>query len=61
MEVSGQLNVSAALPVSTHWVGGWVGPIAGLDVVEKSKTLTLPGMETRSSCSYSNCVIPAPE
>jgi hypothetical protein len=22
-------------PPSTHWIGGWVGPTAGLDYVEK--------------------------
>jgi hypothetical protein len=31
----------------THW-GGWVGPRAGLDDVEKRKLLTLPGLELRS-------------
>jgi hypothetical protein len=30
----------------THWIGGWVGPRAGLDDVEKSKFLTLPGLES---------------
>jgi hypothetical protein len=29
----------------THWIGGWVGPIAGLDDVEKRKFLTLPGLK----------------
>jgi hypothetical protein len=29
----------------THWRGGWVGPRAGLDKVEKRKFLTLPGLE----------------
>jgi hypothetical protein len=29
----------------THWIGGWVGPRAGLDDVEKRKFLTLPGLE----------------
>jgi hypothetical protein len=32
---------------STHWIGGWVGPIAGLDDMEKRKFLTLPGLELR--------------
>jgi hypothetical protein len=41
MEVSDQLHTPAALPPGevgpgTHWIGGWVGPRAGLDVVEKS-------------------------
>jgi hypothetical protein len=31
----------------THWMGGWVGPRAGLDDVEKRKFLTLPGLELR--------------
>jgi hypothetical protein len=31
----------------THWIGGWVGPRAGLDYVEKRKFLTLPGLELR--------------
>jgi hypothetical protein len=29
----------------THWIGGWVGPRAGLDEVEKRKFLTLQGLE----------------
>jgi hypothetical protein len=31
----------------THWIGGWVGPRAGLDDVENRKFLTLPGLELR--------------
>jgi hypothetical protein len=31
-----------------RWIGGWVGPIAGLDEVEKRKFLTPPGLELRS-------------
>jgi hypothetical protein len=31
--------------LSTDWIGGWVGPRAGLDDVEKRKFLTLPGFE----------------
>jgi hypothetical protein len=31
----------------TYWIGGWVGPGAGLDDVEKRKFLTLPGLELR--------------
>jgi hypothetical protein len=30
---------------STHWIGGWVNPRAGLDDVEKRKFLTLSGLE----------------
>jgi hypothetical protein len=29
----------------THWIGGWLGPRAGLDAVEKRKFVTLPGLE----------------
>jgi hypothetical protein len=32
---------------STHWIGGWVDPRAGLDDVEKGKFLTLPELELR--------------
>jgi hypothetical protein len=31
----------------THWIGGWVGPRAGLDDVEKRKSLTVLGLELR--------------
>jgi hypothetical protein len=30
---------------SIHWIGGWVGPRAGLDDVERRKLLILPGLE----------------
>jgi hypothetical protein len=40
MKVSGQFHAPAALPPeerapSTHWIGNWVGPRAGLDDVER--------------------------
>jgi hypothetical protein len=31
----------------THRKGGWMGPTAGLDDVERTKFLTLPGLEFR--------------
>jgi hypothetical protein len=34
----------------TNWKGGWVGPRAGLNDVEKRKFLTLPGLELRPLC-----------
>jgi hypothetical protein len=44
---------------STHWIGGWVGPRAGLNDLEKRKFLTLPGLKlgllvrpTRSQLLY---------
>jgi len=51
MEVSGQLHPPAALlpenqPPGSHWIGGWVGPRAGLGTVAKKKIL--------SSCRKSN-------
>jgi hypothetical protein len=45
----------------THWVGGWVGPRAGLDIVEKRKFLTLQGLKIRhlghSACSLSQSLL----
>jgi hypothetical protein len=32
---------------NTQWIGGWLGPRAGLDDVDKRKFLTLPGLELR--------------
>jgi hypothetical protein len=41
MGVGGQLHAPAALPQGkrpgTHYIGGWVGPRAGLDGCEKSR------------------------
>jgi hypothetical protein len=50
--VSGQLHAPTALPPGerapgTHWIGGWVGPGAGRDDVEKKKFLSLSGLELR--------------
>jgi hypothetical protein len=55
LEVSGQIDAPASLllppprekALGTHWIGGWVGPRAGLDKVEKLKFLILPGVELR--------------
>jgi hypothetical protein len=51
----------------TNWIGGWVGPISGLDDVEKRKLLSLPGLELRSlllssplGSRYTDCAISAP-
>jgi hypothetical protein len=55
MEESGQLHAQVALPPmkspSAHWIGGRVGPRAGLDDVEKRKFLTLPGLKPQPSIS----------
>jgi hypothetical protein len=37
----------------THWLGGWVSPIGGLDAAEKRKFLTLPGLELGPASSQS--------
>jgi hypothetical protein len=29
----------------THWIGGWVGPTAGLDAGEEKNSQRLPGLE----------------
>jgi hypothetical protein len=50
----------------THWIGGWVGPGAGVDEVEKRKFLTYWDSNSylwvvqpvASRCT--NCAIPAP-
>jgi hypothetical protein len=38
---------------STHWIGAWVDPGAGMDDVEKWKFLTLPGLELQPPWSSS--------
>jgi hypothetical protein len=53
--VSGQLHAptrftTGEMTPGTHWTGGWVGPIAGLDTDCRRKILLpLPGIEPRSS------------
>jgi hypothetical protein len=37
----------------THWIGGWVGPTAGLDAVAKRKILSLsPSLPARTQALY---------
>jgi hypothetical protein len=52
MEVSGQLHAQAALPPGkdpgTHWIGGGVGPRAGVDAGEWRNTNTK--IKNRSLC-----------
>jgi hypothetical protein len=47
--VSGHRHAPAALPPDTHSIGGWVGPRAGLDDVEKVKFFNLPDSNSEPS------------
>jgi hypothetical protein len=38
--------ISSERAPGTHWIGGWVGPRDGLDVVEKRKTSSPAGNRT---------------
>jgi len=56
MEVTGQLCTLATLHpgegvTSTLWIGGWVGPRAGLDVVEKIASAPARNLDP----SYPSC------
>jgi hypothetical protein len=65
--VSGQPHVSFTPGTHTHCIGGgWVGPRAGLDDVEKRKFLTLQGLKLRPlgrlahiASRYTDYAIPA--
>jgi hypothetical protein len=51
MKMSHQLHAPVALQpgkeaFGTYWIGGWVDPRAGLDAVEKRKTLALARKHT---------------
>jgi hypothetical protein len=39
MKVSGQLHNLMTKAPGTNWIGGWVGPRVGLDMVVKRKNL----------------------
>jgi hypothetical protein len=57
-DVSGLLYIPPP-PQGTHCMGGWVGPKAGLDIVEKRKTLPLPGLKSQLSSQYPNAILTA--
>lgn len=40
--------------ISTHCKGGWVGPGASLDIMEKSKILALPRTEPQPPSHYTD-------
>jgi hypothetical protein len=51
-----------------RWIGGWVGPKAGLDDVERRKTFPLPGLRNSDPSAvhpeasrYTDCATPAAE
>jgi hypothetical protein len=53
-QVGGKWLVSRSGPFTsgerspaTPWIGGWVGPRAGLDDVKRRNILSLPGLEIR--------------
>jgi len=50
MEASGQLHAPTTLTsgsrYQSHYTGGWLGPRASLDTLDKSKSLALPGIKT---------------
>jgi len=49
MEASGQLRAPTTLSSGrgsqSYYTGGWVGPRASLDIVDKRKSLALPGIK----------------
>jgi hypothetical protein len=44
------------LTPSTHWIGGWVSPRAGLDAVEKRRLLSLPGLQPLARRYTDRCI-----
>jgi hypothetical protein len=38
--------IPGEIATGTHWMGGWVGPRAGLDAVEKRKSFARAGNRT---------------
>jgi hypothetical protein len=50
----GQFHAPGERTPCTHWTGGWVGPRAGLDDLEKIKFLTLLGLELRHLSRYTD-------
>ena len=53
LSTAGPGSFSLGTNAVTHWIGSWVGPRAGLNTLEKNKTLlhTLIRAPHRSSCS----------
>jgi hypothetical protein len=56
MQVSSQFHASAALPQwqnpGTHWVGDWLGPRVGMDILERKKFLFLTGIKPGQFSPY---------
>jgi len=57
MEVSGKIHNPDTSTPGTHWIGGWVGPRAGLNAVVKIK-IQNPSRESnpRLSSPYSSAM-----
>jgi len=59
-EVGAQLHASTVFtpppprerPPGTHWIGGWVGPRAGLDAVVREEFPVSAGHSARSPAVY---------
>jgi hypothetical protein len=45
---------------SAHWIGGWVGPRAGLDDTENRKIKFNPSVTQPVASRYTDRAIPAP-
>jgi hypothetical protein len=62
VSLTGRFTSGETAPV-THWIGGWVGPTAGLDAMEKEKYLTPAGNRTTAvqpvARRYIDSAIPA--
>jgi len=58
MEVNCQLHPQGQ-SAGTHWIGGWVCPRAGLDMVSKKKIPSPTVNWTRSSNHYTDWTMPA--
>jgi hypothetical protein len=59
MEMKGQLHSPGATAPGTHFIGGWVGPRVGLDVMKKG-FLALPGIEPRPLGSPARSLVAIP-
>jgi hypothetical protein len=45
------IDITEEIAYGTHWIGGWEGPRAGLDALEKKKKIAMPRIEPGASNS----------